>query len=597
MPTAQAGLAAAELGQTLQQAMTLARSGRADAAQAMLNRILDRLPGQPDALQLLGMIARQAGQHDDAATLFHRSLAANPAQPHVLNNLGNSLSDLGRHGEAIAAYRDALRLQPGYGDAAVNLGLALLASGDRTGAAAVLRPLLLQDPTNARAWATLGQALDGAEAIEALRRSLELRPDHVPTLHNLAVALRRAGRPAEALPLFERCRAADPTRAEIAYNHGHCLQDLGRIDDAITAYGAAIALRPTDRDAHRSLNRLLWEHGRTHVWLASYRSALARHPGDEGLLADYAASLLLAGHADQAAALLQPHVENAGAELRYQHGRALWSLGRADAALAAFNATLPFAPAAREAARAGIILGRPADALPLLDELLATDPADQQALALQGLAWRFTSDPREPWLNDVSRFVSETMLAPADGDVAGFNARLDAALTPLHRATRSPLDQTLRGGTQTSDDLFALPLPEVAAVRAMIEARIQAWIAELPEDANHPFLRRNSRNFAFSGSWSVRLRSSGFHENHIHPEGWISAVYYVALPDAVAQDEQGWLKFGESGLRLGDRERIARMVRPEIGKLVLFPSYFYHGTVPFDDARHRTTIAFDVVPA
>ncbi|MET0246047.1 MAG: tetratricopeptide repeat protein [Sphingomonas sp.] len=597
MPSAQAGLAAAELGQALQQAMTLARSGRSDAAEAMLNRILDRLPGQPDALQLLGMIARQSGRQQDAVALFRRSLAANPAQPHVLNNLGNSLSDLGRHDEAVAAYRDAMRLQPGYADAAVNLGLALIASGDRPGAAAVLGPLLHRDPRNARAWASLGQALDGDEAIGALRQSLALRPDHVPTRHNLAVALRLAGRAAEALPLFERCRAADPATPEIAYNHGHCLQDLGRIDDAVTAYGATIALRPTDRAAHASLNRLLWQHGRTHVWLASYRAALSRHSGDQGLLADYGASLLLAGHADQAAALLAPHVDGAGAELRYQHGRALWSLGKADAALAAFRSALPFAPAAREAARIGIILDRPTDALPLLDDLLAADPADQQALAIQGLAWRFTEDPRETWLNDVSRFVSEAVLTPGDGDVAGFNARLDAALTPLHRATQSPLDQTLRGGTQTSDDLFALPLPEVAAVRAMIEARLHAWIAELPEDGNHPFLRRKSTGFAFSGSWSVRLRSAGFHENHIHPEGWISAVYYVALPDAVAQDEQGWLKFGESGLRLGHRERIARIVRPEVGKLVLFPSYFYHGTVPFEDAGHRTTIAFDVVPA
>jgi len=30
--------------------------------------------------------------------------------------------------------------------------------------------------------------------------------------------------------------------------------------------------------------------------------------------------------------------------------------------------------------------------------------------------------------------------------------------------------------------------------------------------------------------------------------------------------------------------------------LVLFPSYMWHGTIPFHDAQARTTIAFDVVP-
>jgi len=29
---------------------------------------------------------------------------------------------------------------------------------------------------------------------------------------------------------------------------------------------------------------------------------------------------------------------------------------------------------------------------------------------------------------------------------------------------------------------------------------------------------------------------------------------------------------------------------------VLFPSYTWHGTVPFHDKAARTTIAFDVVP-
>jgi Putative 2OG-Fe(II) oxygenase len=38
-------------------------------------------------------------------------------------------------------------------------------------------------------------------------------------------------------------------------------------------------------------------------------------------------------------------------------------------------------------------------------------------------------------------------------------------------------------------------------------------------------------------------------------------------------------------------------VQPAPGRLVLFPSYMWHGTIPFHDAQPRTTIAFDVVPA
>jgi len=37
-------------------------------------------------------------------------------------------------------------------------------------------------------------------------------------------------------------------------------------------------------------------------------------------------------------------------------------------------------------------------------------------------------------------------------------------------------------------------------------------------------------------------------------------------------------------------------VRPAVGTLVLFPSYFWHGTVPFSGAPARLTVAFDAVP-
>lgn len=147
-------------------------------------------------------------------------------------------------------------------------------------------------------------------------------------------------------------------------------------------------------------------------------------------------------------------------------------------------------------------------------------------------------------------------------------------------------------------DLFDQPAPEIQAVKGMIEAAVRAYIAALPDDADHPFHRRKSPGFRFSGSWSVRLRTQGFHLNHLHSDGWISSCYYVGLPPAVARGDgqQGWIKFGETALALGEREQVARAIRPAVGKLVLFPSYFYHGTVPFADDAYRTTIAFDVVP-
>jgi hypothetical protein len=36
--------------------------------------------------------------------------------------------------------------------------------------------------------------------------------------------------------------------------------------------------------------------------------------------------------------------------------------------------------------------------------------------------------------------------------------------------------------------------------------------------------------------------------------------------------------------------------RPEEGLMMVFPSYFYHRTIPFEAVEQRISIAFDVLP-
>ena len=43
------------------------------------------------------------------------------------------------------------------------------------------------------------------------------------------------------------------------------------------------------------------------------------------------------------------------------------------------------------------------------------------------------------------------------------------------------------------------------------------------------------------------------------------------------------------------REPEVRLIKPEEGLMVLFPSYFYHLTVPFEAEEVRISISFDVL--
>ena len=39
------------------------------------------------------------------------------------------------------------------------------------------------------------------------------------------------------------------------------------------------------------------------------------------------------------------------------------------------------------------------------------------------------------------------------------------------------------------------------------------------------------------------------------------------------------------------------VIRPQPGQLLLFPSYYYHRTLPFEGAGERISISFDLAPA
>jgi uncharacterized protein (TIGR02466 family) len=109
---------------------------------------------------------------------------------------------------------------------------------------------------------------------------------------------------------------------------------------------------------------------------------------------------------------------------------------------------------------------------------------------------------------------------------------------------------------------------------------------------------RNRSRARITGAWSVQLRRDGFHVNHFHPEGWISSAYYVGVPAEVRDVElrSGWIKFGEPRFPVPGATA-ERFVQPAPGRLVLFPSYMWHGTNPIHGAEPRTTIAFDASPA
>ena len=98
--------------------------------------------------------------------------------------------------------------------------------------------------------------------------------------------------------------------------------------------------------------------------------------------------------------------------------------------------------------------------------------------------------------------------------------------------------------------------------------------------------------------WANVLGSNDHQSGHIHNQGWMSGVYYVAVPENLSDnnDYAGWLEFNRPGYGLpvlGEENCIER-IEPKPGTIVMFPSYVWHGTIPFNSPDNRISVAFDI---
>ncbi len=590
-------LAAGEVA-ALQRAYALVQQGDGAAAQALLAP----LPQQhPDVLTVAAFAALALGDGGGARVLFESALRVAPGHAGIWNSYANLLGDLGDAAGAVAAYQRAVAIDPQSAATWTNLGLAAIELRDWSVADAALNRALALAPGDAAALGALGLLEQGRgrpdAAATAYAAALAANPGDAAARHNLATALRTLGRQSEALAVLEPATASDSVTLR-----GHILADLGRFEPALAAYRSVIAAAPWHLRAHEALAELLPQIGRGAETLGAYHAALGSDSPRQLWLSAIAAAKA-AGDGEQmrrwAAAAAARHGAHPDWALADVGGLSL--LGDRNAALPAARAAAAAYPgvAACQNYLAFLLLqgGDAAAAEPHALRATQLAPLEQSPWSLLTLIWRLTGDARETWLADYERLVMVTEIAPPPGwnNIGGFLADVAETLTRLHITREAPAEQSLRGGTQTRGTLFESIDPVLKGLEESLDASIAALLADLPHDTAHPFLGRNTGRANIIGSWSVRLSSQGFHIDHIHPSGWLSSAFYVGVPGDISGDA-GKLRLGVPdaalGLDLGPR----RLVTPVPGRLVLFPSYMWHGTVPFDSTEPRLTVAFDALP-
>lgn len=510
-----------------------------------------------------------------------------------------------QQGNSGAAKADLTSLRRMVGDHPAVLRLlakAEQAGGDSKAARKLFEQATRIAPGDADGWMELALFLrasdDLAAAAEAIGRAVTIRPEDAHLRHIEArVALERGN--ADAPRLYRNLRKLAPNDGSILLGEVAARFQNDDGEGAAALLDEAIAARPDWLEGLSTAARLRWQLGAGEAFAEPYRHALTARPKDPILWASYLGLLgstlghqkvleeLPAARMAAGAHDLFDKLEASALTETAQHEAAAELFARIDCLAdpgfgLVYLRHLLRCRKAKEASEFG-------------EKLLARAGMGYEVWPYLSIAWRMLSDPRWHWLErgtDLTGVQDLAELEPLLPD-------LTRLLRGLHTARVHPFEQSPRGGTQTDGALLARDEPEIRALRDILHAAVSRHIAGLPIEKGHPILGRPRSGLRFAGSWSVRLTGAGFHLNHVHTRGWISAALYVSLPETLgdgAGDHSGWLALGAPPAELGlDDLKPVRLVEPKPARLVLFPSIMWHGTLPFVEGE-RLTVAFDATP-
>lgn len=379
---------------------------------------------------------------------------------------------------------------------------------------------------------------DFAGAFTSIERIATAHPNNARALNEKGVCLRLAGHPIQAAMEFRKARRIDPNSPGILANLGGTLRDLGEPKNAIKAFRKALTLQPNLVAARAELAEIYHGLGELPKAIANYQKALDLDPRSAVLVSNLASA----------------------------HGEA----GEFEAAL-------------REA-----------------DRCLELNPTDRRAMVVKSFALHELGQAEEAASLFNHQWIRPFELTGVQGhdSLESFNREL-ARHVSEHPTLQFEFTRSSTMGGEQTDHLLAGPAGPIETLMEWIRGCVRTYIDELPIDPAHPYLAHRPTEFQWN-VWGTQLGTGGHQAHHIHPGGWVSGVYYAQLPPEITEQagtHRGWIQFGGTPDSWPvTRERPLIELEPKEGTLMLFPSYFYHRTLPFESEGKRISIAIDAMP-
>lgn len=231
-------------------------AGNAKEAIAHYARALQLLPDSAQTLLNLGGALYANGEFSKAIEHLEVALTLNPAMAEAHVKVGQALRALERFDAAETSFLRAIELQPDSAETHTHLGGLLQHQAKMDLAIAHYRQSIALNPYLPDTYANLGLALDEAgrtgEAETIYRDGLAIKP--IASLHsNLAIALTKLGKIDEAIKHYELTLEMSPDNLGVLCNMAGAWGDSGAAHKAIDIYRNVLEKKPDLVIAHSNL--------------------------------------------------------------------------------------------------------------------------------------------------------------------------------------------------------------------------------------------------------------------------------------------------------------------------------------------------------
>jgi len=466
---------------------------------------------------------------------------------------------------AEALYKKILQLKPNHLETNFFLGTLFIQRKNFYFAKKKFLKVVLINPNHFNAYNYLGiihkelKIFDKAK--EYFDKAIKLNKDYADAYYNLGILFKDLEDYKNAKKYYQKTIQVNPNHIHVYNNLGHIFSIFGKTKEAINLFKKAIKVNPKNALAYNNIGNRYKELGEYKKSIEAYNKAIEINPNIQQVYENLGNVFRIKKDFKKAIEYFKKsNSENSKAQLLeciyFQYG------------LKKFREKLEMYTEKD-----------------FLNRRVATISAYVSATQSLQNIYPFCKNPIE--------YFYKTNI---ENDLVEKNKFQKDLLIYLENidSVWEPSSQTTRKGFQTTGNLFEKDKFEIKSLIKIIKKTIILYKKRFSNSKDLIIKKWPSKSNL--NAWYVKLIQQGYQNSHIHPDGWISGVFYLKVPKFINKQD-GSIKLTIDGYDYPVNKRLPSLVHsPKDFDLILFPSSLFHRTIPFRLKETRHVIAFDLIP-